>query len=124
MLVDFRSVDWLEFFKRYGLVERAKRQRRNKGADLVNVYSAFDIETSTVWLSSENTDAHSFMYIWQFQIEEYLIKGRTWEEWFDFLAVLRRALESFGTLNKTPKTPMMVCWIHNAAFEFSYISGL
>ena len=77
MLVDFRSVDWLEFFKRYGLVERAKRQRRNKGADLVNVYSAFDIETSTVWLSSENTDAHSFMYIWQFQIEEYLIKGRT-----------------------------------------------
>lgn len=124
MLVDFRSVDWLEFFKRYGLVERAKRQRRNKGADLVNVYSAFDIETSTVRLSSENTDAHSFMYIWQFQIEEYLIKGRTWEEWFDFLAVLRRALESFGTLNKTPKTPMMVCWIHNAAFEFSYISGL
>ena len=124
MLVDFWSVDWLEFFKRYGLVERAKRQRRNKGADLVNVYSAFDIETSTVWLSSENTDAHSFMYIWQFQIEEYLIKGRTWEEWFDFLAVLKRALESFGTLNKTPKTPMMVCWIHNAAFEFSYISGL
>ena len=124
MLVDFRSVDWLEFFKRYGLVERAKRQRRNKGADLVNVYSAFDIETSTVWLSSENTDAHSFMYIWQFQIEEYLIKGRTWSEWFDFLAALRRALESFGTLNKTPKTPMLVCWIHNAAFEFSYISGL
>ena len=124
MLVDFWSVDWLEFFKRYGLVERAKRQRRNKGADLVNVYSAFDIETSTVWLSGENTDSHSFMYIWQFQIEEYLIKGRTWEEWFDFLAVLRRALESFGTLNKTPKTPMMVCWIHNAAFEFSYISGL
>lgn len=124
MLVDFRSVDWLDFFKRYGLVERAKRQRRNKGADLVNVYSAFDIETSTVWLSSENTDAHSFMYIWQFQIEEYLIKGRTWEEWFDFLAVLKRALESFGSLNKTPKTPMLVCWIHNAAFEFSYISGL
>ena len=124
MLVDFRTVDWLDFFKRYGLVERAKRQRRNKGLDLVNVYSAFDIETSTVWLSSENTDAHSFMYIWQFQIEEYLIKGRTWNEWFDFLAVLRRALESFGTLNKTPKTPMLVCWIHNAAFEFSYISGL
>ena len=124
MLVDFRSVDWLEFFKRYGLVPRAKRQRRNKGADLVNVFSAFDIETSTVWTSAENTDAHSFMYVWQFQIEEYLIKGRTWEEWFSCLDVLRRALESFGTINKTPKTPMMVCFIHNAAFEFSFISGL
>ena len=124
MLVNYRSVDWLEFFKGYGLVPRAKRQRRNKKHDLVNVFSAFDIETSTVWLSSENTDAHSFMYIWQFQIEDYLIKGRTWEEWFDFLSVLKRALESYGTLNKTPNTPMMVCWIHNAAFEFSFISGL
>ena len=124
MQVDFHTVDWLEFFKGYGLVPRAKRQRRNKGADLVNVFSAFDIETSTVWLSEENTDAHSFMYIWQFQIEDYLIKGRTWEEWFDFLAVLKSALQLFGTIEKTVKTPMLVCWIHNAAFEFSFISGL
>ena len=124
MQVDFRSVDWLEFFKGYGLVPRAKRQRRNKGSDLVNVYAAFDIETSTVWLSDVNTDAHSFMYIWQYQIEDYLVKGRTWEEWFEFLSVLKRALESYGTLEKTTKTPMMVTWIHNAAFEFSFISGV
>ena len=124
MLIDFRSVDWLDFFKGYGLVPRGKRQRRNKGAELVNVFSAFDIETSTIWTSEEKTDAHSFMYIWQYQIEDYLIKGRTWDEWFELLAVLRRALESLGCLLKTAKTPMMVTWIHNAAFEFSFISGL
>ena len=92
MQVDFRLVDWLQFFKGYGLVPRAKRQKRNKGAELVNVFAAFDIETSTIWTSSENTDAHSFMYIWQYQIEDYLIKGRTWEEWFDLLSVLKTAL--------------------------------
>ena len=124
MQVDFRSIDWVEFFKRYGLVPRAKRQRRNKGADLVNVFAAFDIETSTVWLSGEKTDAHSFMYIWQYQIEEYLIKGRTWEEWFELLDTLKLALTEFGIIVKAAKTPMMVSWIHNAAFEFSYISGL
>ena len=124
MLVDYRMVNWLDFFKQYGLVPRAKRQRRNKGADLVNVVSAFDIETSTVWLSKDSTDAHSFMYIWQFQIEDYLIKGRTWEDWFDMLGVLRQALEEYGRDQKTAKTPMLVCFIHNAAFEFSYISGL
>lgn len=124
MLVDFRGVDWVGFFNGFGLVPRAKRQRRNKGSDLVNVYSAFDIETSTVWFSKENTDAHSFMYIWQFQIEDYLIKGRTWEEWFELLNVLKNALVEIGRINKTPKTPMMVCFIHNAAFEFSFISGL
>lgn len=124
MQVDYRSIDWLQFFKSYGLVPRAKRQRRNKGADLVNVYAAFDIETSTVRLSDEPSDFHSFMYIWQYQIEDYLIKGRTWDEWFDFLAVLRRALESYGCQEKTAKTPMLITWIHNAAFEYSFISGL
>lgn len=125
MQVDFHAVDWLSFFREYGLVERAKRQRRNKkGQELVNVFSAFDIETSTVWLSNENTDAHAFMYVWQFQIEDYLIKGRTWDEWFDLLGVLRKALCDLGTELKLPQNPMMVCWIHNAAFEFAFISGV
>ena len=124
MQVDFREVDWLSFFRGYGLVPRAKRQRRKNGYELVNVYSAFDIETSTVWLSRDKTDAHSFMYIWQFQIEEYLIKGRTWEEWFSMLDVMKKALADLGSELKLAKNPMLVCWIHNAAFEFSYISGI
>ena len=122
--VDFHTIDWFEFFKSYGLVPRAKRQRRNKGSDLVNVYSAFDIETSTVKLSNDPTDYHAFMYIWQFQIEEYLIKGRTWDEWIEFLLILQEALDRYGKEMKTPKIPMIVCWIHNAAFEFAFISGI
>ena len=124
MLVDFRSVDWFQYFKGFGLVPRQKRQRRNKGSDVLNLYAAFDIETSTIYTSDLNTDAHAFMYIWQYQIEDYLVKGRTWGEWFDFLAVLKRALEQIGTLEKTAKTPVMITWIHNAAFEFTFISGL
>lgn len=124
MLIDYRSVDWFKFFKEYGLVPRAKRQRRNKGAELVNVFSAFDIETSTIWTSEESTDAHSFMYIWQFQIEDYLIKGRTWGDWFSFLGVLVKALEEYGKSEGLNKNPMMVIWIHNAAYEFTFISGL
>ena len=124
MTVDFRDVDWLNVFQRYGLVPRAKRQRRNKGADLFNMYAAFDIETSTIYNSTEHTDAHSFMYIWQYQIEEYLIIGRTWEEWLQLLATLKAAAEQYGEMVKTPKTPMLVTWIHNAAYEFAYISGI
>ena len=124
MLVNFRDVDWFKFFNNYGLVPRAKRQRRKKGAELVNVYAAFDIETSTVYLSDENTDAHAFMYIWQFQIEDMLIKGRTWGEWFEMLDAMRDGLIAVGEKEKLAKNPMLVVWIHNAAFEFSYISGL
>ena len=124
MLVDFRSVNWGKFFLDYGLVPRAKRQRRNKKAELVNVYSAFDIETSTIWGSRSNTDAHSFMYVWQFQIEDYLIKGRTWSEWFEMLDALRDGLLVVQDHEKLSNIPMLACFIHNAAFEFAFISGL
>ena len=124
MLVNYQDVDWFQYFKSFGLVPRMKRQRRNKGADVMNMYTAFDIETSTIWLSNENTDAHGFMYVWQYQIEDYLVKGRTWGEWLDFLFVLKIVLEQIGTLEKTAKTPVLITWIHNASFEFSYISGI
>ena len=104
MLVDFREINWLDFFKQYGLVPRAKRQKRNKGSEIVNVYAAFDIETSTVYMSDVSTDAHAFMYVWQFQIEDYLITGRSWAEWLECLSLLKRALEQYGTLEKTAKT--------------------
>lgn len=124
LVTDFRNYDWLSFIRSYGLVPRAKRQRRKKGADLVNIYAAFDIETSIIRNSDEHTDAHSFMYIWQFQIEDVLIKGRTWAEWFDFLLVFRSALIAIGNEINAAKNPMLVVWIHNAAYEFSFISGL
>ena len=124
MVVDFRSVNWESFFSDYGLVPRTKRQRRNKGAELVNVYAAFDIETSKIYMSDKNTDAHAFMYIWQFQIEDILIKGRTWAEWFEMLDRIRDGLIAFGNRKKLGKNPMLIIWIHNAAYEFSFISGL
>ena len=125
MKVDFRSYDWYKYLKSFGLVPRAKRQRRNKGAELLNVYSAFDIETSTIYGDSGiNTDAHAFMYVWQMQIEDCLVIGRTWDEWLEFLMILNAALARIGDDEKLANNPMMVVWIHNAAFEFSFISGI
>ena len=123
-MVDYRSIDWLSFFRDYGIVPRAKRQRRKKGAELVNVFAAFDIETSLIRTGKENTDCHSFLYIWMFQIEDYYIQGRTWAEWFDFLLLLRSALEKLGKELKLDKCPMLVVFIHNAAFEWAFISSL
>lgn len=123
-MFDYRSFDWLGFFRSRGIVPRVKRQRKKNGADLMNVYAAFDIETSTIWKSDKNTDAHAFMYVWQMEIEDMLIKGRTWDEWFSFLDILRAALVAYGIEMKMTKNPMLVCFIHNAAFEWTYISGL
>ena len=126
MLTEIGNTDWYKLLSGYGLVEETKKKRKKEINRIVNAFCAFDIESSTVWLNPDRTlyDVHSFMYVWQFQIEEYTVKGRTWEEFFSFLDVLRSALEQMKKDNKLSKNPMLVVWVHNLAYEFSFLSGL
>lgn len=127
MLVGMHDINWSDFFQRYGLVDQPKKGKRKKSQQrILNVFSAFDIETSTVWLNDNKRlyDVHSFMYVWQMQIEDYTIKGRTWEEWLLFLAVLREGIESVKEKEKLSQNPLLVIWVHNLAYEFTFISGI
>ena len=128
MIVEVGQIDWYNYLSSFGLVEESKRNRRrsqNKHR-ILNVYTAFDIETSTVWLNKNKAlyDVHSFMYVWQFQIEEYTVKGRTWEEYFEWLYVLRTAIEQIRVDNKLSIPPLLVIWVHNLAYEWTWLSGL
>ena len=128
MIVEVGSVDWYEFLNKFGLIEQKRKGRRrsqNKH-EVMNVYCAFDIETSTIWLNPDHSqyDVHSFMYVWQFQIEQYTIKGRTWEEYFKWLEVLRLALDRIKGENNLAVPPLLIIWVHNLAYEFTFLSGL
>lgn len=127
MIVEVGSVNWYEFFRKYGLIEHKKKGRRKKQKqEIVNIYSAFDIETSTVWMDPDHSvyNVHSFMYVWQFQIEQYTVKGRTWDEYFSFLQILRAALDQIKADNNLSDPPLLVIWVHNLAYEFTFLSGL
>ena len=128
MIVEVGQINWYEYLSKFGLVEETKKNRRrsqNKHR-LLNVYAAFDIETSTIWLNPDKKeyDVHSFMYVWQFQIEEYTVKGRTWEEYFSFLDVLRQSIGRIREDNKLSLNPFLVIWVHNLQYEFSWLCGL
>ena len=128
MIVEVSHVDWYDCLSKLGLVPEQKKNRRrsqNKHR-LLNAYCAFDIETSTLWLSKVKTDydVHSFMYVWQFQIEDYTVKGRTWEEFFTFLNILRGVIDRIRIDNKLSVNPLLVIWVHNLAYEFTFLSGL
>ena len=128
MIVEVGQINWYEYLSKFGLVEETKKNRRrsqNKHR-LLNVYAAFDIETSTIWLNPDKKeyDVHSFMYVWQFQIEEYTVKGRTWEEYFSFLDVLRQSIGQIREDNKLNLNPFLVIWVHNLQYEFSWLCGL
>lgn len=128
MVVQWDGIDWYEYLKGFGICERQKGQRKRKDdeRELLNVFSAFDIETSIVWLNDDHSlyDVHSFMYSWAMQIEEYTILGREWDDFFLFLANLCKCLDKLRELYRLPKTPRMVCWVHNLAYEWAWLSGL
>lgn len=127
MIVEVGQVDWYQYLTGFGLIEETKKRRKSQNKHrILNVYSAFDIETSTVWTNEDHSlyDVHSFMYVWQFQIEEYTVKGRTWPEFFSWLDTLKAVIERIKDDNKLLVNPLLIVWVHNLAYEFQWLSGL
>lgn len=126
MVIDWTTFDFDALFLDHGTVPMGKQRRKKDKRYTMNLYCAFDIETSTVWLSPNRADydVHSFMYSWAFQIEEYTICGREWVEYFRFLDRLKKALVTVKEKRYCEVVPKLVIWVHNLAYEFSFLSGL
>lgn len=95
-----------------------------------NTIYTFDIETSNFIVlngkimpaieydkltkdEQEKSTFHSFMYIWQFGINDTIYYGRTWEQLKAFLI----RLEYFNGWKK-------IVFIHNLSFEFQYLKSI
>lgn len=102
----------------YTLISSApcqKRRRGNQGRrinDFVykDLMCAFDIECTNL-----HSIGHAFMYIWQFQIEDYTIIGRYWMEFKKLLTEIEKALNN---------SARMVIFSHNLSYEFSFLKGI
>ena len=92
----------------------------------VNVMSAFDIETTRLDLSDNPAehDYHAFMYVWQWQLGDNTIIGRNWTSFEILINLLSNALYEISEDKSLPEVPRLVCWIHNAAHEFAFLSGV
>lgn len=121
-MVSYKDINWYEEIKKYGIVARGKKQKKNHGTEVLDIVCAFDIETTTVELS-DYLDSHAFMYVWQFAFEDILIIGRTWEEFLDFLTVLKNAINQYNNDEKMGGISLII-WVHNLAYEFCWLSGL
>ena len=87
-------------------------KHKKKPKYLVYTFATFDIETSTI---DNGTDTpYGFMYHWQMDVGGYVVTGRRWEEWIQFMLKL---VEIF----KTDETRNFVVFIQNEAFEFQFI---
>ena len=87
-------------------------KHKKKPKYLVYTFATFDIETTTI---DNGTDTpYGFMYHWQMDVGGYVVTGRRWEEWVEFMLKL---VDIF----KTDETRNFVVYIHNEAFEFQFI---
>ena len=87
-------------------------KHKKKPKYIVYTFATFDIETTTI--DNGNDTPYGFMYHWQMDVGGYIVTGRRWEEWVEFMLKL---VEIF----KTDETRHFVVYIHNEAFEFQFI---
>lgn len=83
--------------------------KKSKRINFIKLPMSFDIETTR---KGEN----SYMYIWQvgiFTSEQWVIIGRTWEEFKELLRYINACLH-----NK-----WIICFVHNLPFEFMFLYG-
>ena len=113
----------------YNIIEKRKRAKKPSPAarNIIDIVTAFDIETTTIELpivDDRRQNAHSFMYIWQFQLDDITIIGRTWEEAEQLLNGLADACMRIKKEKRLEDIPLLIIWVHNLAYEFQYLSGI
>lgn len=88
---------------------------KDKKISVFNVPCSFDIETSSFIDKDGNKVA--IMYEFSFAIFDYVIIGRTWE---DYKALLDELIAKFGVSDKK----QLIIYVHNLAYEFQFMRKL
>lgn len=92
-----------------------KRPKGNQGTKqnrrkYKNLFCAFDIETT-----NDLSINQAYMYIWQCQIEDVTVIGRTWGEWLEFCNNICEHLKD---------DEYIMMFVHNLSFEFTFLKGI
>lgn len=89
---------------------RGNQGRRNNKRKYKDLFCAFDIEST-----NDYSIGQAFMYIWQFQIDDHTVVGRSWDEYLTFCERLQEQLRS---------DEYLMIYVHNLSYEFSFLKGV
>lgn len=129
MFASLQDVDIYAILTECNIIERKKRAKKPSPAarHIIDVVTAFDIETTTINLpivDDRKQNSHAFMYVWQFQINDVTIMGRTWEEVEKLFIDLSNACKRIKKTRCLDEVPIIIIWVHNLAYEFQFLSGI
>ena len=107
-IVDAKSVK-LSDIPQLHFARPNKNTRTGKKKVFVSEICAFDIETTVI-----DEINQAVMYIWQFAIENTVFIGRTWNEFQQFIRLLKICANGYNIL----------CYVHNLSYEFQFLTGI
>lgn len=86
---------------------------------VMNVPAGFDIETT-------GGEKGAYMYKWQMVFGEYLVSGRTWDEWMHLMEEIQKAYhfrKETISHNKKRHTYLhtFILWIANQGYEYQFL---
>lgn len=81
-----------------------------------NVPFSFDIETTSFYNMGEKA---ACMYIWMFGFDDKAVYGRTWEEFEDWLNILKWKLN----LDDDKQKLKIAVYVHNLGYEFQFMKN-
>lgn len=97
-------------------------KRRIIKRDVLDLVCAFDIETTHILHHGED---HSFMYVWQFSLDnQQIVMGRTWEEYKALCNAIDEACSAIKEERKLKEKPLLIVYVHNLSYEFQFLSGV
>ena len=97
-------------------MRKGQKRTENRPEKWIDLITAFDIETTRIdiKIGLKRIEHHSIMYIWQWQIDEYVtVIGRTWDEFIRFYERMNKVLEKMGF--------DCVVYVHNLSYEFQFL---
>ena len=129
MIASIHDIDILDKLKQYPILKKKPKAKKHSAAfrNIIDVVTAFDIETTTIHLplvAGQKQNSHAFMYVWQFQLDDVTIMGRTWEECFSLFKSLADACLVIQREQGLATIPLLIIWVHNLAYEFTFLSGI
>ena len=89
---------------------RGNQGRRHNEKKYKDIIAAFDIETT-----NDDESRQAFMYVWQAQLNDQTVMGRTWDEFRTFLGRLAERLK---------ENEYILFFVHNLSFEFQFLRGI
>ena len=112
--MDIKNIDTFN----YKVISETGCQKRPKGNQgtkqnrrkYKNLFCAFDIETT-----NDLSINQAYMYIWQCQIEDQTVVGRTWLEWLTFCERI---------CSRLTEDEYIMIYVHNLSFEFTFLKGI